>query len=821
MKNKLYFIMIIFMVLTFTSCTIQGENVNNPTVTTETKNISDNTTNEIPKSVDTIPVTRATVAKMISLAFNDKSTINATEIEINFEDVSLDEWYTPYINMAVLEGYMSGGDKFFKPDEPLTLEQAQILLDKLNPNNKTKIKMTEDIADKPISYALWSELYIKMLQETSSDKTLYDSYSISEESLIILNTPSNTINQTAWTMNTDKGVYSFTGLNMDSYIDCKVKTYTKDNEIIVFVNVEDSQPIITNAYLVESSESELKIFVGEAERTYKTADDAVIDTTIFTTPIVDIKVEQGKVLEIKAIKDVLNQKFIRADKNYIELSEAGIIDAYDDIKVYSNINNNIEWKSIKSIVSGTDIAQFLLKNGKVCAAIINKELVPEKIRVVIGTTGFEKLVHQNVKITATSDYTVSYGNEIKEYKKDDIFEVNNETFNDTDRIYIKPNSMEEKIEIQSITRNSGIAPQYRGIIEIAKQEDGYSIVNDILLEEYLYAVVPSEMPTSYGIEAAKVQAITARSYAYNQIFSNKYYRYGANVDDSIQCQVYNNTPENQNSIKAVNDTKSQILTYEGAVISANFFSTSSGITANSGEVWMNTTTKKFPADTPVYLTTVKQYQKNDYGDLSQEENASKFFKDTTIDSYDSDSSWFRWNVTMTMKELTSSINANIKQRYDANKSAIKTLTSDKIYRSRDIKTIGELKNIEVLKRGEGGNIMEMLFTGTEASVKVLTEYNIRSLLKPAKYIDGGKDVILNRKDGSKLANYSLMPSAFFTMNKNLDDNGNIVSITFYGGGNGHGAGMSQNGVKTMADEGYTCEEILSHYYKDTQIRTIQ
>lgn len=816
MKSKIYFL-IIALIISFiiSACSTEKEmkksNISHETIKTESN--TENSSNEVLESVDTIPITRATVAKMMALAFNDKNTIQTTDIEIDFDDISSEKWYTPYINTVVLQGYMSGSDKNFLPDEPLTLEQAQILLDKLNPDNKTKIKITDDIADKPISYALWTELYIKMLEETSKDKSLENNYSIIQESLIVLTTPSNNTKQTAWTMTTDKGEYGFTGLNMDSYIDCKIKVYTKDNEIIAFVDVEETTPTITNAYLVEATENSLKIFVGGAERIYKFV-DTIIDKSIFVTPIVDIKITKGTILEIKPAKDRLSGRFIRSDNNYIELAQSGIIYTHKDMKVYSNIDNDIKWKSIKSIISGTDIADYILKDGKICAAIITKDASAEKIRVVIGTTGFNELIHTNIKLTATTDYTLSYINEVKTYKKGEIFEITPDIFNNTSRIYINPISNDGRIELQSIKRNSGNTPQYRGTIEIAKQGDGYSIVNDLGLEEYLYCVVPSEMPTSYGLEAAKVQAITARSYAYNQIFSNKYYKYGANVDDSIQSQVYNNTPENQNSTKAVNDTKGQVLTYNGAVISANFFSTSAGVTANSGDVWMNTSTKKFPADTPVYLSTVKQYQDEEFGDLSKEENADKFFRNQEIKSYDSEFSWFRWNVTMTMKELSASINANIKERYNANKSAIKTLISENVYRSLDIDTIGELKDIQVLKRGDGGNIMEILLIGTKATVKVATEYNIRTLLKPVKYLENGQDIVLNRKDGTKLVNYSLLPSSFFTMDKNND------SITFYGGGNGHGAGMSQNGVKAMSDKGYTYEQILLHYYKDTQLKSI-
>jgi stage II sporulation protein D len=60
----------------------------------------------------------------------------------------------------------------------------------------------------------------------------------------------------------------------------------------------------------------------------------------------------------------------------------------------------------------------------------------------------------------------------------------------------------------------------------------------------------------------------------------------------------------------------------------------------------------------------------------------------------------------------------------------------------------------------------------------------------------------------------MLPSAFFIMDKT------DKSITFHGGGYGHGVGMSQNGVKAMADSGKDYEEILKHYYTGVDIAFI-
>ena len=104
------------------------------------------------------------------------------------------------------------------------------------------------------------------------------------------------------------------------------------------------------------------------------------------------------------------------------------------------------------------------------------------------------------------------------------------------------------------------------------------------MEDYLKKVVPSEMPASYEKEALKAQAVCARTYAYMQIQSNTYSRYGAQVDDSTNFQVYNNVATDANTASAVQETYGKLLLYEGKPIEAYYFSTSCGYTTD-GTIW--------------------------------------------------------------------------------------------------------------------------------------------------------------------------------------------------------------------------------------------
>jgi len=446
--------------------------------------------------------------------------------------------------------------------------------------------------------------------------------------------------------------------------------------------------------------------------------------------------------------------------------------------------------------------------------------VPQNIRVAIQTTGFAGFAHETVRFSSVGGMTVSYGGEVINVPAGSAFEVTNALFGTVNRVYAVPLSG-GKITLESVRRNypDSAAPSYRGVFEVSKAPDGagFYIVNEVCIEEYLYAVIPSEMPTAFGLEAAKAQAVTARSYARTQFFANRYHRYGANVDDSVMCQVYNNIPETETSITATRETEGLCLAYRGNVIAANFFSTSGGMTANSGEVWAGGGV--FPSTTPEYLRAAKQYLGNvDYGDLRIEENARAFYTATDIDSFDSHAAWFRWNVEMTAAQLSTAINASLQARYNANPRLIKTLQPNNSFLSRPVSTIGTLVDIEVLERGEAGNVLVLKLVGSEATVTVATEFNIRTLLSPARA--GSAEV--RRHNGSSVSNSSILPSAFFVMDKSfetapLTGESVLSSVTFFGGGNGHGVGMSQNGVKGMIDRGFGYEEILAHFYAGTEI----
>ena len=137
---------------------------------------------------------------------------------------------------------------------------------------------------------------------------------------------------------------------------------------------------------------------------------------------------------------------------------------------------------------------------------------------------------------------------------------------------------------------------YEGVFSIIKENEGYVIVNEIGLEDYLRYVLPSEMPSSFSMEALKAQAICARTFAYSQMNGQKYIRYGANLDDSTSYQVYNASGTTKRADEAVQKTKGKVITCNGLLVNCYYFSTSSGKTEDM-EIWSG--------NNPAYIKKVK------------------------------------------------------------------------------------------------------------------------------------------------------------------------------------------------------------------------
>ena len=136
----------------------------------------------------------------------------------------------------------------------------------------------------------------------------------------------------------------------------------------------------------------------------------------------------------------------------------------------------------------------------------------------------------------------------------------------------------------SVTVN-GKERRYRGFVDILLNSEGKLIViNQLNVEDYIKGVLYHEVSNRWPMEALKVQAVAARSYAFVQMLAMVKKDY--DVTNDIYSQVYGGlTSERYRTNLAVDETKGEVLTFDGKVLPTYFHATCGGHTEDSAELW--------------------------------------------------------------------------------------------------------------------------------------------------------------------------------------------------------------------------------------------
>jgi stage II sporulation protein D len=126
---------------------------------------------------------------------------------------------------------------------------------------------------------------------------------------------------------------------------------------------------------------------------------------------------------------------------------------------------------------------------------------------------------------------------------------------------------------------------FRGEIGIVRKASGKLMaINYTGLEEYLYGVLYHEISHRWPMDAIKVQAVAARTFALNQMKQNKLQPYDVTCD--IYSQVYGGRQsEKWSTNRAVNITRRQVLTYKGEIFPAYYHAACAGHTEDASNLW--------------------------------------------------------------------------------------------------------------------------------------------------------------------------------------------------------------------------------------------
>ena len=720
-------------------------------------------------------IIRAQAMKAMALALTDKEECEKRAEErgtSHFSAKEKDNWFVKYMDYLYDEGYL---DPELTPASLaaaqgyLTYAEASYMAGQVSGKLKLQAGSTRKNRDQAFPEEDWWKLYDSILRETDPEGK------VEEMEAVLYGTPSNLEQAESWTAYTTAGNFGFQGLALDAFLDCEIRFLARGGEMITS-GLVSRNVVYENVWLAESDGRHFKAYLGTAYREFPVSaklggEDGMAGN------LADLHMEDGKLVKITMKRDRLSGKVLSVTEDAIEIEGYGEIPLAPNFHVYK-IYGDFKVLNASDILVGYNLQEFVAADGKLCAALLEREFDAKTIRVLLMDTGFKSVFHASADLVLGSGADLEYEN-AKGKMVGERLEAGTQLTVGPDSPYLEYGRMiitpdePEAITIRSIERSQG-TPVYSGSLEIKGTPEGLVLVNDLFLEDYLTKVVPSEMPPSYEKEALKAQAVCARTYAYRQIQGNTYSQYGAHVDDSTNFQVYNNTSANDKSTQAVKETYGKMLFYEDKPIEAFYFSTSCGRTADAG-VW-GTDSGKYP-----YLRAVEV--KEGGKSLGKEDNDGfeSYIKREDVIAYDTSYPMFRWQTDLPADVASAQISG-----------------------------AGQIQDMTVTDRGPGGIAGELTVTGSDGTVTIKGQSAIRSAL-------GNPSLIITKKDGGTMTGSATLPSAFIAIEKRTGEDGSL-SFHIYGGGFGHGVGMSQNGAQGMAKTGKGYKQILDFFYHGTELR---
>ena len=302
---------------------------------------------------------------------------------------------------------------------------------------------------------------------------------------------------------------------------------------------------------------------------------------------------------------------------------------------------------------------------------------------------------------------------------------------------------------------------YRGAIELVPHPEGLTVINSLSIEEYLYSVLPSEMPASWPIAALEAQAVAARSYTLANL--GRFASRGFDLMGTVASAAYRGMgSENARVRSAVDSTRGLALFDGDRPLSAFYSANSGGHTETTEHVW------GFRSSLPAMADPLLGEQPRP---LPPEELArwlgARPVTHSSHPSY-SNRSAYRWSLWVPRREIETRLGQGEK--------------------------LGSVVLITAVRRGVSGRIPEVRVRGTAG------EHTIRW------------DAIRSSLGGLR--------SNLFVVEAKLGTDGLPEYFVFTGAGWGHGVGMCQSGAAGMAAAGFDPEAILNHYYVGATLRKL-
>lgn len=323
---------------------------------------------------------------------------------------------------------------------------------------------------------------------------------------------------------------------------------------------------------------------------------------------------------------------------------------------------------------------------------------------------------------------------------------------------------------------------FQGTLHLVVHEDKIVAINTLSVEDYLTSVISSEMNDKCPKEFMKAAAVISRSWLLAQIKKRKtlgeknqsfftftktdkeIVRWHDREDHTIfdvcaddHCQRYQGITRatNEQAKEAVASTRGEVLMFEGEICDARFSKCCGGRTEEFQYAWEN-------IHKP-YLQSIE----DPYCNTQDKELLARVLNKYDLETTD----FYNWEVRLNQQEIGELLKARLGINF------------------------GKIKELNGIERGPGGRISKLEIVGTEHTMVIGKELEIRRALSETH----------------------LLSSAFEAEPYYEDGENTPAGFVLHGRGWGHGVGMCQIGAAVMGQKGHSYQEILKFYYKGVEI----
>ena len=315
-----------------------------------------------------------------------------------------------------------------------------------------------------------------------------------------------------------------------------------------------------------------------------------------------------------------------------------------------------------------------------------------------------------------------------------------------------------------------------------------SVINVVSLTDYIKGVIPYEMDPSWPVEALKAQALCAKCYTLNSM--GKHSSKGFDLCNTTDCQVYYGTNRaTAISDAAVDATDGLYVLYNREVCQTYYHASSGGYTEDVANIWG----KDIPylkAVEDTYLESLRPFRYTlDLDDISWILQAKGYIDQDVTDLYVS-----KYSAVGNVLALTVVLK----------NGQTKTFTGDRARTALNSSTLGITIGSHRYTINGGGWGETVCINGTPVSTEDL--YALGNGKKASKVDLSGGLVALTAGGLEEV-----------TVTEPQKESGNDGVYVIEGTGSGHNIGMSQEGARSMAKLGFSCEEIIEFYFTGAKV----